>query len=351
MKVVREGFIECKEMVVIRRFNVGLRVIKTAIVVTMSVFLIKQLGLEESVGLAVLASLITVQRTFYYSIFQSMTVLVGVFLGGFLGVIIGYLIGDNIISYALLVLIGIPLCCRFKMYDRIVLTVIVGVGVILSGESNIGIHALVQIIAAMLGGSLGLVVNYMFNVDYYEYIDRKLKEVEECIGSVLDLIIREVEGKEVRWAEFKNYMEEVKRNKDEVLEVIIMLEEDGRYGGRGKKERLDNNYEVLKNLESLINRLELMFRMAVRLPKDEERVNRLIKLIRIMKRMQKRAFKGNKRIFVWVDRIIKNRDKFLEGLEMPNDKKDFLNRASLYYFLEEVKYYYEDVMNISDLRG
>ena len=68
------------------RFRVGGRILKTVLAVTLAIFLAQQLGLQN-VGLAAVLAVIAVQRTFYRSLVQGLsvvgTVSLGCVLGGF----------------------------------------------------------------------------------------------------------------------------------------------------------------------------------------------------------------------------------------------------------------------------
>ncbi|MEW5785948.1 MAG: aromatic acid exporter family protein, partial [Bacillota bacterium] len=63
------------------RFHVGGRVFKTALAVTLAIFLAQQFGLER-VTLAAIIALLTVQRTFFHSLVQSLVKLGSVLIGG-----------------------------------------------------------------------------------------------------------------------------------------------------------------------------------------------------------------------------------------------------------------------------
>ncbi len=116
------------------RFLVGGRVIKTALAVTIAIIIAQQLGLER-VTLAAIVALLTVQRTFFHSLQQSLAKLGSVLLGGGLGATFSYVFGVSPLGYGLVTLAAIYICLQLHWQDHIILTAVTAITVIFSGSN------------------------------------------------------------------------------------------------------------------------------------------------------------------------------------------------------------------------
>ncbi len=95
------------------RYIVGGRVVKTALAVTLAITIAQQLGLER-VTLAAIVALLTVQKTFYHSLLQSMAKLGSVLLGGVLGTAFSFMFGVSPLGYGLVTLAAIYICLQLR---------------------------------------------------------------------------------------------------------------------------------------------------------------------------------------------------------------------------------------------
>ena len=330
-----------------KRFHVGARILKTTLAVIIAILIAQQVGLEGTVGLAALVALVTVQKSFQLSLVQSAAALGSVLLGGLLGMTFGYLFGVTPLAYGLVTLAGISLSCHFKMPQQSVLTTMMGIGTIFSGAGNLGVYALLQVLTATTGGASALGINYLFNPNYHRELNLKLQQVEEETRETVDFVTTALQERGGRSKEFRDQIYRAKKSIQEAWDVIWLLGEDQRRTfATNRRKDFSRQYQTLEILNNQLYRLEVMHRMAQRLPVEIPQAKRLIKLLRIIQRIQYNAIRGKKKEYARVDYAMENLDRLFTSLELPCPRNEFVTRASLFHMLEEVKNYYRDTLKL-----
>jgi len=331
----------------VKRFYVGGRILKSTLAVTMAIFFAQQLGLEDRVGLAALVALLTVQRTFYHSLMQSMATLGAVLIGGILGMSLGYFFGITPLAYGVAALVGILLCAKLRWYDQTILTTLTAIGTIFSGASSLGLHSLLQILTALMGGGFALLINYVFNPNYREELTRRLLQIEEDLSRLIDIIIKELQELGCSRDEFKEQAACLKKNIEEGIEIASLIRKEPRFISR--RSRPDRYYQVLQMFNLQLYRLEEMYRLARLMPMEMPQAARLARLLSIVRKIQQNKLRGKKTRYARIEYAMDNLDKLFTVLETACSRDEFVSRAALFMMLEELKRYYERTLKLPDI--
>ncbi len=330
-----------------KRFYIGGRILKSTLAVTLAIFFAQQVGLGDRVSLAALVALLTVQRTFYHSLMQSLTTLGAVLIGGVLGTSLGYLFGVTPVAYGVAVLIGILLCTKLRWFDQTILTTLTAIGTIFSGAASLGVHALLQITTALMGGVFALVINYVFNPNYREELVRRVLQIEEDLSRLVDFIIKELQDLGCSDEEFKKQVSCLKKKIEEGLEIAGLIRGEPRFISR--KAPSGHYYQALQIFSTQLYRLEEMHMLARTMLVEMPQAARLVRLLRIVQKIQHKKLRGKKTRYARVEYAMDNLEKLFTVLEMPCSREEFVSRASLFHMLEELRRYYQRTLKLPDI--
>lgn len=331
------------------RFHVGGRVIKTAVAVTLSIYLAQQLGLER-VTLAAIVALVTVQRTFYNSLLESLGRLGSVMIGGILGTLFAYFLGAAPLAYGLVTLLSISICLQLRLQNNIILTTITAITVIISNADNLILYSLSQIATALLGAIVALLINYLFTPNHQKEVVRQVQQAEEGLRQLIDIIMKEMLHPGCETGEFKNQVlrlkQEIKTGKD----TAILLQEEQRFVIT--RETPSDCYLLAFDLfDSQLDRLEEMHNLARRIAVEVPQAAHLVQLFRIVQQVQRNRIRGKKSSNTLLDRVITNLDQRFARLEMPRTREEFVSRASLFHLYQEIKRYYRYTLKLPETPG
>lgn len=328
------------------RFHVGGRVIKTALAVTLSIYIAQQLGLER-VTLSAIVALVTVQRTFYHSLLESLGKLGSVLLGGILGTLFAYLLGVTPLSYGLVTLASIFFCLQLRLQDNIILTTITAITVIFSEADNLTVYSLLQIGTALLGAVVALVINYLFTPNHKQEVLRRLQQADEGLQRAIDFIISEMLAPGCDDSEFQSEALQLKREIETGKSVAQLLREEQRFIIT-RETPSDIYRQAFDIFESQLDRLEEMHNLARRMAVEVPQAVPLVKLFRIIKRIQRNRLRGKRTSYALLERAVINLDQTFAKLEMPLTREEFVSRASLFHLYQEIKRYYRRTLKLPD---
>ncbi len=327
-----------------KRFHIGGRILKTTLAVTMAIFFAQQVGLGDRVSLAALVALLTVQRTFFHSLQQSLATLGAVLVGGILGTTLGFFFGVTPLAYGAAVLLGILLCSRFGWYDQTILTTLTAIGTIFSGAAVLGVHAALQILTALMGGAFALLINYLFNPNYRNELVSRILQIEADLGYLLDFIKKELQDLGCSDAEYKEQVSCIKKRIEEAQEIAALIRGEPRFITR--KPPTNDYYQALQILRTQVYRLEEMHGLARRMPVEMPQAERLVRLLRIVQKIQYNKLRGKRAKYARVEYAMENLDKLFTETDVSCSREEFVSRASLFHMLEELKRYYERTLDL-----
>ena len=76
---------------------------------------------------------------------------------------------------------------------------------------------------------------------------------------------------------------------------------------------------------------------------------RLVRLLRIVQKIQHKKLRGKKTRYARVEYAMDNLEKLFTVLEMPCSREEFVSRASLFHMLEELRRYYQRTLKLPDI--
>ncbi len=324
----------------VKRFPVGGRVLKTALAVTLAIFIAQQLNLER-VNLAAIVALITVQKTFYHSLLQSMTKIGSVLIGAILGTIFSLLFGLSPLSYGLVIIAVIYICLQLQWQEHIVLTAITAITVIFStnGDTVPLLFSIQQIFTALLGATSGLFFNFLFTPNHKKEAVQKLLRAEEGLRRAIDFIMHEMLDPGCSDETFKAEIDTLNQVIEEGLEISKLLQGEQRFIINRDTDS-DRFYKTFLIFKSQLSRLEEMHNLARRIPVRVPQTGPVVQLFRIVQRMQRRAVTGRKNHYELVNQMLTKMEESFSESEPPQTRKEFISQASLFHLFREIKRYY-----------
>jgi len=328
----------------VNRFFIGGRVIKTTLAVTLAIFFAQQLGLDR-VTLAALVALITVQRTFYHSLVQSLATLGSILLGGALGTAFGYLMGLTPLSYGLVTLVSILICLRLGWHNQIILTTVTAITIIFSGDASLGMYSLIHILTAILGGVCALLLNYLFTPNHRQELIRRLQQIDADLRLLIDFIIKEIQELGCSDKDFEEKVSCLKKDIEEGLYLANLLRDEQR-GILTRRIPSDNYRRSFSIFYSQLDRIEEMHGLARRIPVEVPQVVPMVKLLRLVQKIQHNKIRGRKTSYAIIEKTMQNLDKRFTAIEMPCNREEFISRSSIFHMFEEIKRYYKRTLKI-----
>ncbi len=324
----------------LKRFPVGGRVLKTALAVTLAIFIAQQLDFER-VTLAAIVALITVQKTFYHSLLQSMAKIGSVLIGGILGTSFSFIFGLSPIGYGLATIAAIYICLQLQWQEHIVLTAITAITIIFSGNGDTAplLFSIQQIFTALLGALSGLLFNYLFTPNHKKEVVQKLLQAEEGLRRAIDFIMLEMLEPGCDDGPFKEETGSLYQTIEEGLETSKLLQGEQRFiiSRDTDSERFYKTFLIFK---SQLSRLEEMHNLARRMPIRVSQSEPVVRLFRIVQKMQHRLVTGRRNHFEMVDRLLKKMEAAFSDSDPPQTSQEFISQASLFHLFQEIKRYY-----------
>jgi uncharacterized membrane protein YgaE (UPF0421/DUF939 family) len=328
----------------VQQYLVGGRVLKTAFAVTLSIILAQQLGFER-VTLAAIVALLTVQRTFYYSLVQSLGKIGSVLLGGLLGTTFSYIFGVTPLGYGLVTLAAIYICLRLHWQDNIALTAVTAITVIFSSNGVPLSFSLEQIFTALLGAVCALGVNFLFTPNHRKEVIKLLGQVDLGLRNVIDFIMIEMLKPGSDDSNLQKEISALSRKIEYGLEVAKMLREEQRFIINRETDS-DRYRQAFHISNSQLSRLIEMHNLAMRMPVQVPQAAPLVQLFRIVQKMQYRRITGKDRHYETVDRLMKKLEQSFAEMDLPKSREEFISRASLFHLFQEIKRYYHRMQKL-----
>ena len=328
----------------LKRYLVGGRVLKTALAVTISILIAQQLGFER-VTLAAIVALLTVQRTFYHSLLQSTAKLGSVLLGGILGSSFSYFFGVTPLGYGLVTLAAIYICLRLHWQDHIVLTAVTAITVIFSGNDMPLAFSVEQILTALLGALCALAVNYLFTPNHRKDVLGKIDEAEIGLRSAIDFIMKEILNPGCDDNEYIKAIDKLKDTIEKGFEEAKLLREEQRFiiNRETDSDRYRQTFHVFR---SQLKRLEEMHKLARRMPIEVPQAAPIVKLFRIVQKVQYRRFRGMSYPAKNIEALMEKLEQSFAEMDLPKSREEFISRASLFHLFQEIKRYYNRLQNM-----
>lgn len=224
------------------------------------------------------------------------------------------------------------------------LATVTAVTVIFSDITNFTVF-LEQIAPSLLGTLCALAINYLFTPNHEEEVVQRVLDVEKGLCRVAEGIM----GKMSKPGPDDGAIaEEIKRLAAEIQEgkaMAKLLREEQRFIIT-RETPSDRYRQAFHIFESQLDRLEGMYKLARRMPVEVPQALPLVKLFRIVLKVQHNRLRGKSWPAQLLERAMDNLDERYETMELPLTRAEFVSRASLFHLFREIRRYYRRTLKL-----
>ncbi|MDF2670797.1 MAG: hypothetical protein K0R67_3103 [Paenibacillus sp.] len=265
---------------------VGLRVVKTAVAIMISISIARLLGLEPD-HFAGIISMLAVQPSVYRSLRHSLTNLASALFAALLGISIVELIGSSAPIIAAVAFLVMALHVRLKQTASLPLAVIVAVNTMGTADELFGSAAFHQIALVLIGMTVGTAVNFIRRPVHSEREEVLLSKSEAMLRTLLYYVRIDLEnGRMTPYKpDMRNQLDEV-RDYIEKGQAISQLIREDRWLGKKTGAEQGGQFRIYETMVERIRDLIKALQKADQSNRERERLNRAIGiLIRAQERM------------------------------------------------------------------
>lgn len=335
---------------ILRRFNLGGRILKTVVAVILAVFIAQSVNYEE-VNLAAIVALFTVQRTFYHSLLQSLGKVGSVLIGALLGTGVAVFLGEHALTFGLITMFVIVVSLKLNLQAQIPIMFVIATFMVSPQADNFQAHIIIkQVSLALIGSGSALATNYFFTPDHKEELKSKVENIDAELRYMLEELAAKIPYPPCdKDSSFFEKTSRLRKEASEGLQLSKLYREEQKF--HFWDDTLADVYRAqFRTYEFFIDTIEEIYRLTIRMNTEVPQSVNISKLTRILKRMQKNALYGRKNPYNTVDRLIQNLEEQYENMELPATRDEFKSRASLYHIFKELKRYYKKVKEIPTLK-
>ncbi len=302
------------------------RVIKTALGTFIAVSLASFLGLSYGITAGIVA-IISIQGTKMESLKVALERLIASIVGLFIAVILFYFFGYSPLIFSIFVLIFMPVCLKFNLFQGFLATVVLATHVV--AEQNISFKIIFnEVLILVLGALTAIILNL--------YMPDKSKKVIDVKNNI-DLMMKKI----------LNYMGE------ELITGSIFIDEEKIF--KELKKDLDiardlafyeyNNslFYSSRYMIELFNMKRAQYKVLTRMRKHFYRLTVSVEYSGLLADFTKKLGDsiGVENLYKEVLKELETlREKF-RNMSLPSTRGEFENRAILYQFLNDVEEFIE----------
>lgn len=302
------------------------RVIKTALGTFIAVSLASLLGLSYGITAGIVA-IISIQATKMESLKVALERLIASIVGLFIAVILFYFFGYSPLIFSIFVLIFMPVCLKFNLFQGFLATVVLATHVV--AEQNISFKIIFnEVLILVLGALTAIILNL--------YMPDKSKKVIDVKNNI-DLMMKKI----------LNYMGE------ELITGSIFIDEEKIF--KELKKDLDiardlafyeyNNslFYSSRYMIELFNMKRAQYKVLTRMRKHFYRLTVSVEYSGLLADFTKKLGDsiGVENLYKEVLKELETlREKF-RNMSLPSTRGEFENRAILYQFLNDVEEFIE----------
>ncbi len=325
--------------------NLGGRVIKTVVASGLAVFIAQQVGLER-VSFAGIIAIIVVQRSLFSSVAQGYKRIGSVTLGILMGAVFAFTFGLTPLVVVLTTFLSIQICLKLHWEDNIVLMTIAALNAMLFCTENFFLDASNQLALALIGAVSGISLNMLFSPYHKKEVEELLFFADKELRELLFIVLQDMKGA-VKYdrEELNPRLSKLKGMIEKGSRLAKLLQEEQRY--RFREDTPSESYrKAFLIFASQTDRIEGLFAQAAKIEIVVPQVEPIIKIGRILIKMQQRALKNKPVPYSFFEKTLeKIDDKFATGA-LPVTRDEFLTRAALIYIFSELKVYYKRIRRL-----
>jgi uncharacterized membrane protein YgaE (UPF0421/DUF939 family) len=305
------------------KFKIGYRTLKTAIGTALSIIIAQAVGLDNSVSAGIL-TILCVQVTKMKSLEASWHRFLACILAMVFAVAFFEGIGYHPLVIGLLLLFFIPTVVMFKAREGVVSSSVILLHIYSAGQ--ISVSLLVSEFEIII---IGIGVALLMNL-YMPSVERKLDEYQQKVEEKFKIIFHEIvvylrtnvsvwDGKEI--TEVAGLLEEAKILASRDVENRLLNQENRYYQYFKIREK---QFEIIERVLPTVTSIQTMVR-------QREMVAEFIE------ELAKGINPGN-RVYLYLEKLMKMRKDF-EKMELPKTREEFVARAALLHFTNEMERY------------
>lgn len=257
--------------------KIGMRTIKTAIAVSLSIFIAQTLKLQSPFFVGI-AAIISMKASVSESLSIGKDRMLGTVFGAIVAIIFSYIAPTNIISIGIGIVIIIYICNLLGWGKAIQISTMVFLVILLNYTEGSRInYAIYRTMDTLIGLIIGTLINYFFVPPdtYYENLLKKsIGDMYHKLKDVLENLI---------WNKEKTSLDELKKHLLTIEEDYKILNKDSKLKIRKQKEisTSKSSFEkAINSIENIYSHLTILFHMEKTSPLYENNKNSLEKLFR-----------------------------------------------------------------------
>lgn len=168
--------------------KIGLRTIKTALAIAISIVIAEMLHLEYPYFVAMTA-VIAMDKTALNSIILAKNRIIGTFFGACIGILLSYVSRGNPILCAVGFILLTLVCNRFNLQSSISISALVMLSIMINKDTNPFFYGFNRLIDTMIGALIAFLVNTLI-LPYYntEHINTTLDDLWNQINEIINNI-------------------------------------------------------------------------------------------------------------------------------------------------------------------
>ncbi len=306
--------------------RIGMRTLKTAIGATVAIILAQWIGLEYAVSAGVI-TILSVQNTKKGSMQLAIQRVYSTVIALTISAILFLLIGFNAISFGLYLLIFIPLAVRLKVTDGIVVSSVLVTHILV--EQSLALFWFVNEMALMaVGAGIAILLNL-----YMPKLDVKLKQEQQKIEALMRQILFAMSQS------LKNelpYVDGDVRFRELKTSLLAMQ--------AGATRNVDNYF--LKEVHYYVQYVDMrlvQYRVLTQMKRHLAAFKGNTEHSKILARLTEKTaleLAEDNPADVLVEEIT-NLVRAFRKSELPNSREEFENRAILFQFMNDLRYFLE----------
>lgn len=257
--------------------KIGMRTIKTAIAVSLSIFIAQTLKLQSPFFVGI-AAIISMKSSVSESLTAGKSRMLGTIFGAMVAIIFSYISPTNVISIGIGIVIIIYICNLLGWGKAIQISTMVFLVILLNYTEGSRInYAIYRTMDTLIGLIIGTLINYFFVPPdtYYENLLKKsIGDMYHKLKDVLENLI---------WNKEKTSLDELKKHLLTIEEDYKILNKDSKLKIRKQKEisTSKSSFEkAINSIENIYSHLTILFHMKKTSPLNENNKNSLEKLFR-----------------------------------------------------------------------
>ncbi|MDF2814611.1 MAG: hypothetical protein K0Q81_811 [Paenibacillus sp.] len=280
---------------------VGLRVVKTAVSIMISISIARLLGLEPD-HFAGIISMLAVQPSVYRSLRHSLTNLASALFAALLGISMVELIGSSAPLIAAVAFLVMALHVRLKQTASLPLAVIVAVNTMGTADELFGSAAFHQIALVLIGMTVGTAVNLLRRPVHSEREEVLLSKSEAMLRTLLYYVRIDLEnGRMTPYKpQMRTQLDEVRDYIEKGQAVSQLIRED-RWLGKESEPGQGSRFRIY---ETMVERIRDLIKALQKADLTHPEAKRLIRSIDIIIRFQERMLDGKRVPFVLLERVL-----------------------------------------------